>query len=97
MRICGLPGSVADLWEWQSYGSCRLKSPDAFFHPPGERGPSRRSRDRAAQAVCLDCPVLQNCRRHALKAHEAYGVWGGLTEREREAMQVASTDLPRAI
>jgi WhiB family redox-sensing transcriptional regulator len=94
MMTCGLPGPVADLWEWQSYGSCRLKNPDAFFHSQGERGPSRRSRDRTAQAVCLGCPVLQRCRKHALKVREPYGVWGGLTERQREVVHVASTDLP---
>jgi WhiB family redox-sensing transcriptional regulator len=95
--ICRMPGPVADLWEWQAEGSCRRKNPDAFFHPQGERGPSRRNRDRTAKAVCLDCPVLQRCRRYALKVHEPYGVWGGLTEHERELIQVASTDLPTAI
>jgi WhiB family transcriptional regulator, redox-sensing transcriptional regulator len=87
-----LPGPVADLWEWQSDGSCRSGSPDVFFHPEGERGPSRRRRDRAAKAVCLECAVLRNCREHALQVREPYGVWGGLTEYEREAIHLASTD-----
>jgi WhiB family transcriptional regulator, redox-sensing transcriptional regulator len=92
--ICRLPAPVADLWEWQFDGSCRSRNPDAFFHPDGERGPSRRRRDRAAKAVCLECPVLQNCREHALQVGEPYGVWGGLTEHERQAMQLASTVSP---
>ena len=94
--ICRLPGPIADLWEWQHDGSCLRVNPDVFFHPDGERGPSRRSRDSAAKAVCLDCPVLQKCRRHALQVGEPYGVWGGLTEREREGVHVASTSLPTA-
>jgi WhiB family transcriptional regulator, redox-sensing transcriptional regulator len=89
--VCRLPGPVADLWDWQFDGSCRRANPDVFFHPDGERGSSRRSRDRAAKAVCLDCPVLQDCRKHALQVREPYGVWGGMTEYEREAMHVAST------
>ena len=90
------PGPVADLWEWQFDGSCRRENPDDFFHPDGERGSSRRNRDSAAKAVCRSCPVLQTCREHALQVHEPYGVWGGLTEHEREALYVASTDLPKA-
>ena len=94
--ISRLPGPVADLWEWQLEGPCRRENPDVFFHPDGERGPSRRNRDNAAKAVCLSCPVLQNCREHALQVHEPYGVWGGMTEYEREARYVASKDLRTA-
>jgi WhiB family redox-sensing transcriptional regulator len=55
-----------------------------FFHPEGERGPARRRRDDAAKAVCASCPVMQECRQHALTVREPYGVWGGMTEDERE-------------
>jgi len=87
-----LPGPVADLWEWQFDGACRRESPDVFFHPDGERGPSRRNRDSAAKAVCLTCPVLASCREHALRVREPYGVWGGMTEYEREEVYAASTN-----
>ena len=97
MNIIGrLPGPVADQWEWQFDGACRRENPDVFFHPDGERGPSRRNRDSAAKAVCLTCPVLRNCREHALLVHEPYGVWGGMTEYERQELYVASADLPTA-
>lgn len=89
-----LPGPVADLWEWQYDGSCRSVGPATFFHPEGERGPSRRGRDKAAKALCLTCPVSQECRQHALRVREPYGVWGGMTESEREASYVASRVLP---
>lgn len=65
-------------------GSCRTTDPDVFFHPEGERGPSRRNRDEAAKAVCRTCPVLRQCREHALRVREPYGVWGGMSEHERE-------------
>ena len=83
-EISRLPGPVADLWDWQLEGACRRTSPDVFFHPEGERGPARRNRDEAAKAVCLTCPVLAECRTHALKVREPYGVWGALTEDDRE-------------
>lgn len=74
---------IADLWEWQHEGLCRVASPDMFFHPDGERGPSRRWRDARAVALCQQCPVIVECREHALRVAEPYGVWGGMTEQER--------------
>jgi len=56
-----------------------------FFHPEGERGTKRRIRAGAAKEVCFDCPVIEACRSHALAVREPYGVWGGLTEDERES------------
>ncbi|GAB3237426.1 WhiB family transcriptional regulator [Kineosporia babensis] len=85
-EISRLPGPVADLWEWQLDGACRTADPRVFFHPEGERGPARRQRDVAAKSVCARCPVLAQCRSHALQVREPYGVWGGLTEDERESI-----------
>ena len=84
--ISRLPGPVADVWEWQFDGSCRTVDPATFFHPEGERGPSREARDRAAKSVCASCPVIAQCAAHALAVREPYGVWGGMTEEEREAI-----------
>ena len=44
-----LPGPNADLWDWQLDGACRRPDPDLFFHPEGERGPSRRQPRRRGQ------------------------------------------------
>lgn len=88
------PGPVADLWEWQFQGACRTSSPEVFFHPEGERGTARRRRDERAKQVCAGCPVLQQCREHALAAREPYGVWGGMTEDERLAYYAAQDERP---
>jgi WhiB family redox-sensing transcriptional regulator len=88
-EISRLPGPIADVWEWQFQGACRWVDPATFFHPEGERGPARRRRDDAAKAVCATCPVVTQCRRHALNVREPYGVWGGLTEQERESQYAA--------
>lgn len=85
-EISRLPGPVADLWEWQLDGACREADPTLFFHPEGERGPARRKRAAAAKAICAACPVLEQCREHALAVREPYGVWGGLSEDDREEM-----------
>lgn len=72
-----------DLWEWQYQGACRDADPALFFHPEGERGGTRRRRDEGAKAICMACPVIEECRQHALTVREPYGVWGGLSEDER--------------
>jgi hypothetical protein len=59
-------------------------SSDLFFHPERERGPARAVREARAKNVCRRCPVMAQCRDHALIVHEPYGVWGGLTEEERK-------------
>jgi WhiB family redox-sensing transcriptional regulator len=79
-----LPGPNADLWDWQLVGSCRGVDSSLFFHPEGERGPSRARREAEAKAICATCPVIEKCARHALAVREPYGVWGGLSESERE-------------
>jgi len=88
-EISRLPGPIMDLWDWQYEGACRQADPTLFFHPEGERGARRRQRDNAAKAVCATCPVLEQCREHSLQVREPYGVWGGLTEDERQEVLLA--------
>ncbi len=77
---------VFSSYEWQFYGACADADPAVFFHPEGERGPARRQREAAALAVCAACPVVPACRSHALAVREPYGIWGGLSESDREAI-----------
>ena len=81
-----LPCPNADLWDWQLVAACRGVDSSLFFHPEGERGAARSSREAAAKEVCMRCPVRVECAAHALAVREPYGVWGGLTEDEREEM-----------
>ena len=46
--VSRLPGPNADLWDWQIDAACRGEDSELFFHPEGERGPSRLSRELAA-------------------------------------------------
>jgi WhiB family redox-sensing transcriptional regulator len=86
-----LPGPGAEKWEWQLHGACRGESTELFFHPEGERGPARAAREAAAKAICARCSVIKECGEHALSAREPYGVWGGLSESEREAILTGRT------
>lgn len=71
---------------WQDRGRCRDLDPDLFFPPlDGESTEQRHAREGAAKAVCASCPVRTECLSWALANRERLGVWGGLTERERQA------------
>jgi len=84
--VSRLPGPNADFWDWQMQGACRGEDPRLFFHPEGERGEVRDARQQAAKAICNGCPVLAECRAHALAVREPYGIWGGLSEDERSSI-----------
>ena len=77
------PRPIEADWEWQYQAACRSLPTEMFFHPDGERGPRRKNRENAAKAICYSCPVLAQCREHALASQEPYGIWGGLSEEER--------------
>ncbi|CCW13148.1 MULTISPECIES: WhiB family transcriptional regulator [Rhodococcus] len=68
---------------WQFRGSCRSAGEFYFFAPDDEPSHVRRRREAAAKRICASCPVLTECRTHAMLSRERHGVWGGLSERER--------------
>lgn len=82
--LAQVPSDV--VWQWQERGACREADPTLFFHPQNERGLARTRRDKAAKAVCATCSVRIECADYAIRAREPYGVWGGLTEEDREAI-----------
>lgn len=81
-----LPGPNADFWDWQMDAMCRGLDSAVFYHPDGERGQARERRVATAKAVCAACPVVTQCLEHAISVREPYGVWGGLSEEERDVL-----------
>jgi WhiB family transcriptional regulator, redox-sensing transcriptional regulator len=63
---------------WVSKGLCRTADPDELF--------VRGAAQRQAAVICRHCPVMQQCAADALDNQVEYGVWGGLTERQRRAL-----------
>lgn len=86
VNIKRLPMPIMESYDWQYEGACRKVDPDAFFSPEAERGMRRQRREDAAKALCARCPVIEQCREHALRVQEPYGVWGGLSEAERHQL-----------
>ncbi len=76
-----------DKAEWMEEAKCRGLDPNTFF-PRGSMQ-QETAGEKAAKRICLGrdgapiCPVINECRDYALEHNEIFGVWGGLTERER--------------
>jgi WhiB family transcriptional regulator, redox-sensing transcriptional regulator len=66
--------------DWTDQARCRGVDPEQFF----VRGATA---SRAAIKVCTRCPVKDECLRYAIEQGIDFGVWGGLTERQRRAYQ----------
>ncbi|MFC0108279.1 WhiB family transcriptional regulator [Kibdelosporangium aridum] len=69
-----------DETEWMQFGVCRETDPEAFY-------PEKGASATAAKSVCTGCPVRTDCLEYALARNERFGVWGGLSERERRQEQ----------
>lgn len=66
--------------EWPSRAVCSQTDPEAFY-------PEKGGSTRDAKKVCVGCPVRTQCLQWALDHDERYGVWGGLSERERRRLK----------
>jgi WhiB family redox-sensing transcriptional regulator len=71
------------MWDWQADAACRGMDASVFFSPPSERGEAKQAREEHAQQICRTCPVRSPCGLFAVATRQPYGVWGGLTERQR--------------
>jgi len=65
---------------WQERALCAQTDPEAFF-------PEKGGSTREAKKVCLTCEVRGDCLEYALMNDERFGIWGGLSERERRKLK----------
>ncbi|MDT0377922.1 WhiB family transcriptional regulator [Streptomyces sp. RKND-216] len=80
------PARDDDAGPWHADAVCHRDEAGLFFAPSKEPTAARLAREQAAKRVCARCPVLVECREHALLQPEPYGVWGGLTAAERRVV-----------
>ncbi len=81
-----LPPPLLDVYGWQDLAACAHLDVNVFFEFDGVRGRRLAMREERAKRVCRSCPVVEKCLAHALVS-EPYGVWGGLTARERVGLR----------
>ena len=65
---------------WQEFSNCLGVDPDLFF-------PERGASTREAKEVCRGCIVRNDCLEFALANGEKFGIWGGMSERERRRIR----------
>lgn len=64
--------------DWTPLAACRTSQPDELF--------VQGAAQQQAKRICLLCPVVAECLADALDHRAEFGVWGGMTERERRAI-----------
>jgi len=70
----------AEEQEWQDRALCAETDPEAFF-------PEKGGSTREAKRICSGCEVRSQCLEYALAHDERFGIWGGLSERERRKLK----------
>ena len=65
---------------WQEEALCAQTDPEAFF-------PEKGGSTREAKRICVGCDVKAECLEYALASDERFGIWGGLSERERRRLK----------
>lgn len=66
--------------QWQDRALCAQTDPEAFF-------PEKGGSTREAKRICMGCEVRDECLEYALANDERFGIWGGLSERERRRLK----------
>src|SRR5699024_215552 len=69
---------------WQERALCAQTDPEAFF-------PEKGGSTREAKKICTGCEVKAECLEYALANDERFGIWGGLSERERRRIKREAT------
>ena len=72
----GLGDLLGEVMEWQERALCAQTDPEAFF-------PEKGGSTREAKRICSGCEVRAECLEYALANDERFGIWGGMSERER--------------
>jgi WhiB family redox-sensing transcriptional regulator len=82
--------NLYDPEAWMVAANC-LGRTDLFFAPDDNESRSqRRFRESQAKSVCHECVVRTECLSEAMQSDEKFGIWGGLTERERRSARRSS-------
>ncbi len=71
---------LIDKTNWNDFGNCDGVDPDLFFPTQGES-------TKAAKEICRGCVVRMECLEYALTNGEKFGIWGGMSERERRRIR----------
>jgi WhiB family redox-sensing transcriptional regulator len=71
---------MTEEMSWQERALCAQTDPESFF-------PEKGGSTREAKRICISCDVKDDCLEYALANDERFGIWGGLSERERRRLK----------
>ena len=74
------PSNEDPAVDWQERALCAQTDPEAFF-------PEKGGSTREAKRVCMTCDVRIECLEYALAHDERFGIWGGMSERDRRRLR----------
>ena len=83
IHLAALGDDDGGLLSWQEQALCAQTDPEAFF-------PEKGGSTREAKRICVGCDVKGDCLEYALGQDERFGIWGGLSERERRRLKRAA-------
>ena len=83
IHLAALGDDDGGLLSWQEQALCAQTDPEAFF-------PEKGGSTREAKRICVGCEVKGECLEYALEQDERFGIWGGLSERERRRLKRAA-------
>jgi WhiB family redox-sensing transcriptional regulator len=81
--VIGFDQEDSEEQDWQERALCAQTDPEAFF-------PEKGGSTREAKRICSGCEVRAECLDYALAHDERFGIWGGLSERERRRLRRAA-------
>jgi len=82
--VAALAEQDGEEQDWQERALCAQTDPEAFF-------PEKGGSTREAKRICSGCEVRAECLEYALAHDERFGIWGGLSERERRRLRRAAS------
>ena len=83
IHLAALGDDDSGVLAWQEQALCPQTDPEAFF-------PEKVGSTREAKRICIGCEVKGECLEYALGSDERFGIWGGLSERERRRLKRAA-------
>ncbi len=83
IHLAALGDDETGVLAWQEQALCAQTDPEAFF-------PEKGGSTREAKKICTGCEVRAECLEFALANDERFGIWGGLSERERRRLKRAA-------
>ncbi|HVF52249.1 MAG TPA: WhiB family transcriptional regulator [Actinomycetota bacterium] len=78
---------TTEALEWQEEAACNAYENVVFFGEEGESELEKQAREHRAKSICHRCPVIEPCLEFAMETNQKYGIWGGMTDKERASLK----------